>query len=343
VGGTPLRIEQETDYPWRGEVLLRLKPARAAEFTLKIRIPHRGESELYTVRPDPVGAFELKVNGEVQSGPVENGYVSVRRTWNAGDRVELSLPMDVQRIYADPRVTADRGRVALQRGPMVYSVEDVDNGGDARSLVLGPGVSLRAAWEEDLLGGVMAIRGDGIMAVPNFARQNRGGWSQVWIVEDPETAVPARGVPHGSERTVREGVESRTVDRVVIGDAASEKAHDLRGERTVSGRFKARPWRHSGNGGWFSYLLEVDPAAKNSVSCTYWGSDGGNRRFDIVVEGERVGSQVLDNNHSGKFFDVEYALPADLVRGKSAVTVRIQAKPGATAGGVFDLRVLRVE
>ena len=351
--GTSLRIGQETGYPWSGDVKIRLAPAQSAEFTLKIRIPDRTESELYSATPrrDPNSA--ILVNGKAQSAPVENGYASLHRVWQSGDIVELTLPMHVQRVHCDERVRANRGRVALIRGPVVYNVENVDHEGDVRDLVLPRDSTLADVWKPDLLGGVMAVEAPAVLhadsgprptrllAVPNFARLNRGGYSQVWITEDPDkTVAPDVPPPPVIKPIVRAELDRRTTDRVVIGNPESERRHNLQGAATTAGVFRNMLWRHAGNG-WFSYELAVRGDAENVVLCTYWGSDVGNRRFDVLVDGKKIGRQQLDRNEPGKFFDVEYAIPDELTRDKKKVTVRIQADAGATAGGVFDLRIVR--
>jgi uncharacterized protein len=342
LAGTSLGIRQETEYPWKGDVQITMRPSSSVEFSLKIRLPHRTESELYTAAPDVAGKFAVSVNGQPQSLPVEKGYVSLRRTWRAGDKVALALPMDVQRVYCDERVLANRGRVALQRGPLTYSVEDVDLAAPVPTLVLKPDVALRAVWQPDLLGGVMTIKGEGIQAIPNFARLNRGGRSEVWIVEDadkivtvalPEEAPLPAPVP-------RPDLDPRTVDKVEIGRAKSEQDHGLQGQGTDSGVFRNRVWRHAWSGGWFSYQLAVKPDVEQTVHVSYWGGEEGTRRFDILVDGQKIGNQVLLRNQPGKFFDVEYPIPEDLTRDKAKVTVRFQAEPAATAGGIFSLRIL---
>jgi len=190
VAGTTVRIQQQTEYPWQGRVSLVLTPQAAKPFTLKIRIPNRAESDLYTAKPDLAGRFTVRINGRKQDVRVVDGYVSLKRTWKAGDRVDVTLPMGIQRIYADPRVKANVGRVALQRGPLIYNIENVDNKADVRSMVLPDETPLKPVWKEDLLGGVMAITCDSprLLAVPNYARLNRGGLSLVWIAERPEAA-----------------------------------------------------------------------------------------------------------------------------------------------------------
>ena len=184
VAGGPLSITQETEYPWKGDVAITLNPEKKRKFTVRIRIPGRAESALYTAKPDVGNGFTVKVNDKIQTAKIKNGYVAIRRKWKANDRIDLSLPMDVQRVYCDERAAANRGRVAIQRGPIVYNVEDVDNDLDVRKLTLKPDATLTAEWNQDLLGGVMTITSDGFTAIPNYARLNRGGWSQVWIMED---------------------------------------------------------------------------------------------------------------------------------------------------------------
>jgi uncharacterized protein len=108
---------------------------------------------------------------------IRKGYAVITREWKAGDRIELELPMEPQRITADERIAADRDQVAFNYGPLIYNVETVDNHQIHRKVGDAP---LRAEWRPDLLGGVMVIAGqwaDGtpLLAIPNFARMNRLG------------------------------------------------------------------------------------------------------------------------------------------------------------------------
>ncbi len=138
----------------------------------------------------------------------------------------------------------------------------------------------------------------------------------------------------------KESLAGRKIDSVVIGDEASEKRHNLRGERSRSGPYGGKVWRDARRGGWFSYDLEVAPGGPATLSCTYWGSDRG-RTFDILVDGEKIATQKLDRNLPGKFFDAEYPIPEELTRGKKRVTIKFQAHPGTVAGGVFGCAMLR--
>ena len=135
---------------------------------------------------------------------------------------------------------------------------------------------------------------------------------------------------------------TRTVDFVLPDREQSERDHVLRGEQTSAGDFGDRKWRHTTDGGWFSWQLKVLPDQAQELWATYWGSDGGNRVFDILVDGQKIATQRLENNKPEQFFDEVYRLPADLLKGKQTITVRFQAHPGAQAGGVFGARVMKV-
>jgi len=183
VAGTELQIIQKTDYPWSGNVSITLNPATPTEFTLKIRIPNRDVSTLYSSTPVVEGVESLTVNHMAVHVSFDKGYAQITRTWQSGDTVDLVFPMQVQRVKAIEQVAADRGRVALKFGPLVYNIESVDQNVNS---VLSDDSPLTVQWDGNLLGGVMVIKGqfvDGspLTAIPNYARLNRGGRSLVWI------------------------------------------------------------------------------------------------------------------------------------------------------------------
>ena len=111
---------------------------------------------------------------------------AISRTWRTGDRIDLVLPISVQRVKASNKVAADVGRVALRYGPLVYNIESVDQEVD---LVLGPNSALSTEWNGNLLGGVTVVKGvftngKPLTAIPNYARNNRGGRSLVWMKDE---------------------------------------------------------------------------------------------------------------------------------------------------------------
>jgi len=177
VAGTNVEVIQKTDYPWHGSVSITVNPERPKTFSLYVRIPNRTTSKLYKEEPAVRGLKQFAVNGQKQTPVMQRGYAVVTREWQQGDRIELELPMEPQRVIADSRIKADVDRVALKYGPLIYNVEAADNQNIGGKLGDAP---LRAEWRPDLLGGVMVIVGkwqDGspLLAIPNFARMNRVG------------------------------------------------------------------------------------------------------------------------------------------------------------------------
>lgn len=184
VAGTSVELEQQTDYPWSGRVTLRLTPARARRFRLHIRIPDRNVSRLYAAAPKLEGRPLIRLNGSPARASFQNGYAVLERIWRAGDRLEIELPLEPQRVRANPLIPALRGKVALRYGPLIYNIEYHEQD---LTKALSPAAPITAEFREDLLGGVVVLRsqfedGSPLTAIPNYARMNR----------DPGTEYPAR-------------------------------------------------------------------------------------------------------------------------------------------------------
>jgi DUF1680 family protein len=170
LNGIKLALRQKTRYPWDGEVKITVEPERETDFALNLRLP------AWCIEP------KLRVNGRSVS-TIERvcGYAHIQRKWRRGDAVDLSLPMPVQRVKADPRVAADVGRVALQRGPLIYCLEAADNHGAVRNLYIPRDVPISAKRQADLLGGVTVLQG------PVFAVQRTSWPDQLYVPEDEVT------------------------------------------------------------------------------------------------------------------------------------------------------------
>jgi len=197
LGNRTVKIVEDTRYPWDGDVSLRLEPGGSGAFTVALRIPEwsRGRpvpSDLYRFAADVSEQPAVSVrsrNAEPQRVPLDirDGYVRLRRNWKSGDTIHLTLPMPARRIVAHAAVKEDEGRIAIQRGPLVYAVEGIDNGGHALDLVIPRDAALRSRFRPDLLNGVEVITGEGsrpFVAIPYYAWNNRGqGEMAVWIPE----------------------------------------------------------------------------------------------------------------------------------------------------------------
>jgi DUF1680 family protein len=188
VAGRPMSLTQTTSYPWEGRVVVRVDAAQPVDATLAIRIPgwSHGEAmptDLYRFAPSRTTTVgRLLLNGKPVSGVETDGYIHLARQWQRGDTVTLDLPMPIRRVLAHEGVEEDRGKSAIQRGPIVYAVEAIDNGGKVSGLKVPLAAPLTATFDKTLLGGVTVIRGTAITAIPYFAWNNRGkGEMEVWI------------------------------------------------------------------------------------------------------------------------------------------------------------------
>jgi len=186
-GGVRLELLQETDYPWSGAVRLTVRPQRPVRLRLLLRLPGWSRElimggSLYRFAQPFAEAPSLRVNGTEVDIVMEKGYAVVEREWKEGDIVELSLPLPVRKVICDPRVADNRGKVALQRGPIVYCVERRDSRVPLDSILLGEEASLVPTSQPELLGGVVALRAPEFTAIPYYAWANRGpGPMKVWL------------------------------------------------------------------------------------------------------------------------------------------------------------------
>ncbi len=205
VGGRPVELIQETKYPWEGTVRILVNPRPARKFTIVLRIPGWAQgrpvpTDLYRFLDTNEQPVRLWINRKPVELKVEDGYIRLNRKWRSNDLIELILPMPNRRIIADERVAEDASRVALQRGPIVFCAEGVDNGGRVLNLVLPDEAELEYWQRPDLLGGVailtakaeaVEMNAEGkitsraahdLMMVPYFAWAYRGpGEMAVWL------------------------------------------------------------------------------------------------------------------------------------------------------------------
>jgi DUF1680 family protein len=173
--GTDVEMIQETEYPWSGRIAITVNPKVRKPFTVRLRVPNRTTSRLYTPTPEVNGIVSLAVNATSVKPVIEKGYVAITRTWRPGDKIELELPLKVQRVQPTSQIASVRGKVALRYGPVIYNIESVDQD---ITKPLTANSALTTEWRADLLGGVTVIKGefaDGtrLVAVPNYARLNR--------------------------------------------------------------------------------------------------------------------------------------------------------------------------
>ena len=176
LGDKKLVLKQTTRYPWEGTVRIAVEPEVKSEFALFVRIPGWASNEavpggLYRFLGEPTAQPVLKLNGKAVALDPERGYAVLRRVWAKGDVVELSIPMEIRLVAARDEVVEDLDKIALQRGPLVYCVEGVDNGGKALDIALPDTAALTAEFKPGLLGGIVMISGKALRIGPGEGSQ----------------------------------------------------------------------------------------------------------------------------------------------------------------------------
>jgi DUF1680 family protein len=289
--GRKLEIVQETRYPWDGAVAISVSPDKPGRFAIQVRVPGwaRGEAvpgDLYRFVDRSDEPVVLKVNGAAVPVKTTLGYVKLERSWRKGDRIELELPMPVRRIAANDAVDADRGRVAVQRGPLVYAAEWADNpDGRVRNLLLPDAAPLGAEWRGDLLNGVNVIKGRAValahdeqggvtrrerelVAIPYYAWANRGpGEMVVWLPtrEDVARPLPWPTIASSSKLTTSGGRNP-----IAINDQEEPRSSREPGFHW---------WPKKGSTEWIEYAFARP--ARVSEAEVYWFDDTGSGQVRV--------------------------------------------------------------
>lgn len=191
-----VRIQQATDYPWDGDIVLQVSVSKPVTFSLKLRVPGYARnqplpSDLYRFAKTSFDEAYLSMDGMMIPYLLEDGYISLEREWQSESQILLRLPLAPRRIVAHNAVDELRGKVALERGPIVYALEAADNEADVLDLNLPDTSAIKAEYQADLLGGVTTLSGDAFdaggnkvafNAIPYYAWGHRGeGKMTVWL------------------------------------------------------------------------------------------------------------------------------------------------------------------
>lgn len=286
--GRTVNVVQETRYPWDGAVRMTVNPEGAGSFTVNVRIPgwarnEAAPSDLYRFVDQVKEPVTLKVNGQAVPVNVEKGYVSLNRRWKKGDVIDLGLPMEVRRVTANAEVKDDAGRVAIQRGPIVYCAEWPDNPGvHVRNLYLPDSATFEATYEPNLLKGVTVVKtqaeglaydangnvakkDEALTLIPYYAWANRGrGEMDVWLPDRETSAQPVPTPTLASTARVR---TSGGTNPSAINDQAEPKS-----SADDSHTF-FHWWPKKGTTEWVEYDF-TQPTAVSEAQ-VYWFDDSG--------------------------------------------------------------------
>jgi DUF1680 family protein len=337
-----LDLALDTDFPEGESATLKLTLKSPRQFTLALR------------RPSWAGAaFMVKINGQpVKDLETPGSYIELSRRWKTGDTVAVTLPKTL-RLEPLP----DRNRVAaIMWGPLVLAgdlgPENRTGGGFPQPVsvpVLVAAERPLTDWLKPVSGKPGAFRSDGVgrdsdVDLVPFYRLHRRTYCVYWNLFTPaEWEKEAAEI--AAERERQRKRDAATVSFAQPGETQPERDYTPQGEETSTVRVAGRPGRRAKK--WFSLDLAVDPAHPMAMIVTYHSEERQARTFDILVDGERIGEQALERyppgSSSGRFFDVEYAIPSNIVKDKRKVSVRFQAKGGNETAAVFAVRMVRAD
>lgn len=290
VKGKDVEISQKTSYPWNGDITLTIDKNKAGEFALKIRVPgwvrnYPVPSDLYrytdNVRPEY--SFKFDVNGKPVEGKLtDDGYYTVSRNWKKGDKVKIHFDMEPRVVKAHDLVEADKGRVAVERGPIVYAAEFPDNNFNVLNTFMGLNPKFTTKWQPDLLNGIVTIsapaqtlayKNDGTLSVkdvdltliPYYAWNHRGrGNMEVWMAQELSAATATKPATAATSAKISgsqvDNAISAINDRLVPKDA---------NDRSVP---YFHWWPKEGTTEWIAYQFDSEKNLANST--VYWFDDG---------------------------------------------------------------------
>ncbi len=317
----------ETKYPFEPTSKLTVEALpHPRTFTVALRVPGWAG-----------GRAVVTVNGQAAVVSQQRGYAMVRRRWKQGDAVTIELPLEV-RMEPAP---GDARTVAFLRGPMVLagdlgSVDAKWEGNDPAMV----GDNLTAAFTPTHVdAGVYAthgvVRPTDLTFVPFYSQYKRR--SAVYFSHFTNAEWAQEEVAYAAEQARMRDITARSVDVMHLGEMQPERDHTLTSEQSYPLTYRGKQGRDARSGGYFEFVMKTKPGPL-VLQATYWGGERGNA-FDILVDNQKVGTQVLKDDKPGKFFDVEYPIPAAMTQGKSTIHVRFLPHNRSTAGPVFGVRL----
>ncbi len=332
-------ITMDTSFPEGEAATLNLSLKTPKQFTLALR------------RPSWAGeGFTVKINGQAVKDLTKPGsYVEIKRQWKNGDVVTLTLP---KTLWIEP--SPDNPRIAaIMWGPLVLAGDlGPENRNGARAPQVNVPVFVSTAkpvsdWVKPTPGKPGNFRTEGVgrdsdVDLIPFYRLHRRAYSAYWDLFTP-AEWEKRNTELAAEKERLRKLEAGTICFVQPGDTEREREFNQQGEDTSALRVAGRAGRRAGK--WFSFDLPIDSKQAARLIVSYHSEERATRNFDIMVDGVRVGEQSIQRyqpgSSSGRFFDVEYAIPAEPTKDKQKVTVRFQAKAGSETAGVFGIRIIR--
>lgn len=342
-----LNVRQVTHFPETDSTSLSFTAARPVRVAVKVRYPAWAAS-----------GMSIAVNGRKQPVDATPGsYVTLDREWKTGDTLDVRLPMTLhmEGLPDDPHLQAMMFGPVVLAGDLGTTGLDAINryGPSAPPVGRVPSVTVPAfvaASTREVLSHVKPVPGkaltfqtrglgqpDDVTLIPLY-KTFEPRYTVYWTVYTP-TEYDAVKADAAARAAHRKDIERRTIDTVDVSSDASERAHSFRSDGAGQGFVEGRRWRDT-RAGFISYTLEVLPDKALTLVCTFRGSEGQQRVFDVIVDGQKIATTNLEY-HPTELLDKEYVVPEALTRGKTRITVRLVPQPGSRTGGVVEIRTIQ--
>lgn len=357
VNGKAVALKQTTNYPWSGDVNMEVSPKGKQNFTLKIRLPGWVQGNvvpgnLYSYNDKKTLSYTIKVNGTTVTSKIEKGYFSINRVWKKGDKVEVHFDMETRTVKANSAVESNYGKIAIERGPIVYCAEWPDNDFNIFSIILNKKPVFKVETKKDLLYGINTIQTDAqsltydlqgkletkeikLNLIPYYAWSHRGsGDMAVWIPIDLNATRPAMPPTVASESKIDASHNVKSIS--AINDALLPKNEN---DRTLP---YYHWWPKEGTTEWISYDFASEKTVSRSTVHWYDDSPWGGCRVPQSWK-------VFYKDKNGEWLPVENTTPYKVEKGignevvfKSVNTtaVKIEVKLAEkNAAGIFEWEV----
>jgi len=336
-----VNLTMETDFPEGESATLKLELKAPKQFTLAMRRPAWAAE-----------GFSVKVNGKVIGElPAPGSYVELERTWNNGDEVALMLPktLRLEPLPDNPR------RVAIMWGPLVLAGDlGPENQKDLKRDTLTWQLKVPvfvaaerpvAEWLKPVPGKPGQFRTHGVgrdedVDFMPFYRLHRRTYAVYWDLFTTAEWEQKKTQYAAAEQRHRR-LEAATVAFVQPGEMQPERDFNYQGEDSRPVRVMGRAGRRGKK--WFSFDLPVEPQHPMALVVTYNHDEWRKRTFEILIDGKLLKEQTVERRGPMRFFDVKYPMPAEMVKGKTKVTVRFQATGGNEIAAVFGIRMIRAD
>lgn len=286
VGGKAVDIEQTTRYPWNGDIAIGIKKNNAGQFNLKVRIPGwvRNQvvpGDLYSYSDGKRLKYTVTVNGEAAQSELKDGYFCIDRRWKKGDKVEVHFDMEPRTVKANNKVEADRGRIAVERGPIVYCAEWPDNDFDVFGVFMNRAPKFAVEEKPELLYGITQLKTDAqtlsyddrgrltttdvkLTLIPYYAWAHRGsGAMEVWLPQELSASRPTMPATLASESKINASHNVSSIS--AINDRLVPKDEN---DRSIP---YYHWWPKQATTEWISYELSTE--ATVSSATVYWFDD----------------------------------------------------------------------